>query len=225
MVEIRYLGHSAFQISGQGGSLIIDPFLTDNPLVDVKAEEVHPDLILLSHAHQDHLGDAIKISKREDAPILSTFEVAGYCESKGASAIPAHMGGTVEFEFCRVKLFPAWHSSSVDERDLGNPCSFVVSIDDRALYHSGDTALFGDMNLIGEQYQLDVAMLPIGGHFTMDMEDAVRAEKFLRADVVIPMHYGTFDVIEADPEEFCRRLKEETGKGCRVLGIGEAYSL
>lgn len=224
MVRIKYLGHSAFLISNGNGSVLIDPFLTGNPMAAADPLELNPDLILVTHAHGDHMGDAIDIAKRAGSKILSTFEIANYCSENGAEAIGAHMGGEVDMDFCRVKIFPAFHSSSVDGKMLGAPCSFVISIDGRHIYHAGDTALFGDMKLIGEEFSLDVALLPIGGHFTMGPSDAIRAAKLLGADMIIPMHYGTFDVIKKDPHEF-RKEAENNGMKCTVLHPGEEYLL
>jgi len=224
VVRIRYLGHSAFLLSNNAGSALIDPFLTGNPLAAITPSDLNPDLILVTHAHGDHMGDAIDIAKRAGSTILSTFEIANYCSENGAKAVGAHMGGEVDMGFCRVKIFPAFHSSSLDGKMLGAPCSFAVSMSGKHIYHAGDTALFGDMKLIGEEFDLDAALLPIGGHFTMGPSDAVRAARLLKADLIIPMHYNTFDVIKKDPNEFCDEVKKN-GMNCIVLRPGEEYSL
>ncbi|MFP4170703.1 MAG: metal-dependent hydrolase [Methanomassiliicoccales archaeon] len=223
MVEVRFLGHSAFLLVDGEDRVLIDPFISDNPLATASVEKLDPTLILVTHAHDDHLGDAIELSKASGAPVLATFEVANFCEDQGASSIPAHMGGEIDFPFGPVKLFPAWHSSSYQGRALGNPCSFLVRMRGKGIFHAGDTCLFSDMRLIGEE-GVDLALLPIGGGFTMGIDDAVRAARFLEAGAVVPMHYATFDFIDVDPKEFCRKV-QESGIDCRVLGINEGYGL
>ncbi len=221
MVKLRYLGHSAFTIYDGKRTVIIDPFLTGNSDAPFRARDIEADLILVTHAHNDHLGDAIEMSKRLNSPILTSFELGMYCESQGAKVINAHIGGKFKFDFGSVKLFPALHSSSLDDiHALGTALSFMVSIGGKNLYHAGDTALFGDMALISEQYDIDVAMLPIGGLYTMDGEDAVRAEKLLRAKKVIPMHYGKWS--EADPYEFRDHIGEQGIGTAVVMRPGDA---
>lgn len=188
-MRVTYLGHAAFLLIGEGESVLVDPFLEENPNAALRPEEVSPDPILVSHAHHDHLGDAIQISKASGAPIHTTPEIAHCCLEKGADAIPACMGGVVDRGSCSVKIFPAWHSFSIGGMMIGVPCSFIITMDDRAIYHAGDTALFGDMPLIGEGFSLDLALLPIDGWYTMGQEDALRALRLLDARTVVPMHY------------------------------------
>jgi len=226
MLKLRYLGHSAFSISTSKGDVLIDPFLEGNPQAAIKAKEVRADIILVTHAHGDHLGDAIGIAKRTGATIVGTYELAQYCAGQGAKTIDAHFGGVIELPMGRVKLFPAMHSSSADDGTcLGQAASFVLSIEDNSIYHAGDTALFSDMSLIQEEYALDVAMLPIGGHYTMGIDDAVRAVKLLKPRTVVPMHYGTFPVIAADPVEFKRKVEAVTSSRCKVLHPGDSMEI
>ncbi len=225
MVSIKYLGHSAFQLLGSRGTVLIDPFLSGNAKAAVAPNEVEADLILVSHAHGDHFGDAIDIAKRTGAPILGTFELAAYAASKGVKSLDGHIGGTIKTQFCSVKLFNAVHSSSVSGGLLSAPSSFVVDMDSAKIYHAGDTALFGDMSLIGDEYDLDVAMVPIGGHYTMDAYDAVRAEALLHARFVIPMHYNTHDLILADPWEFAKKISEQGIGECIVLDPGASFDV
>jgi L-ascorbate metabolism protein UlaG (beta-lactamase superfamily) len=221
MVKLLYLGHSAFTITDGHRTVIIDPYITGNSDSPIRARDIEADLILVSHGHSDHLGDAIGLSKRLGSPILCSFELGMYCESQGAKVINAHIGGRFKFDFGSVKLFPALHSSSVDDiHSLGTPVSFLVSMEGKNLYHAGDTALFGDMALIAEQYSIDVAMLPIGGIYTMDQEDAVRAERFLRAKKVVPMHYGNWS--EANPRDFRDAIAEQGIGTAVVMRPGDA---
>jgi len=221
MVKLRYLGHSAFTIYDGRRTIIIDPFLTGNNDAPFRARDIETDLILVTHAHNDHLGDAIEMSKRSNSPILTSFELGMYCESQGAKIINAHIGGKFKFDFGSVKLFPALHSSSLDDvHTLGTAISFMITMGGKNLYHAGDTALFGDMALISDQYNIDVAMLPIGGLYTMDGEDAVRAEKLLKAKKVVPMHYGRWS--EADPYEFRDRIAEQAIGTAVVMRPGDA---
>jgi L-ascorbate metabolism protein UlaG (beta-lactamase superfamily) len=221
MVKLRYLGHSAFTIFDGRRTIIIDPFLSGNNDAPFRARDIVADLILVTHAHNDHLGDAIEMSKRSNSPILCSFELGMYCESQGAKVINAHIGGKFKFDFGSVKLFPALHSSSLDDvHPLGTAVSFIINIGGKTLFHAGDTALFGDMALISEQYNIDIAMLPIGGIYTMDAEDAVRAEKLLKAKKVVPMHYGKWS--EADPYEFRDHIADQGIGTAVVMRPGDA---
>ena len=222
MPKLTYLGHSAFLVEGSKGRLIIDPFLSGNPLSKARPEDVQVDYVLLSHGHGDHLGDALSIAKANNATIVAPAELATYCEGKGASVHPMHIGGAYQYPFGRVKLTIAHHGSMApDGTYTGNPCGFLVSLDGKILYHPGDTGLFMDMQLIGTMNHIDLALLPIGDNYTMGIEDAAKAAEFLKARLYIPMHYKTFEVIEADPEEFVRVVRAR-GLQARVLPIGES---
>lgn len=206
---------------------MIDPFLTGNPLAATTAEKLSPNLILVTHGHGDHIGDAVAISKRTGAPIVAVYETAARCGQAGGKVIGAHYGGTVGFDFAKVKLVPAWHSSSFGE-DLayaGNPCGFVVQFPDGNIYHAGDTTVFGDMKLIGEVTPINVALLPIGGHYTMGIDDAVKAVELLRPNVTIPMHYNTLPEIKQDPQEFKSKVESKLNLKVVVLKPGEEYVL
>ena len=228
-MDLTYLSHSCFLLETSTHRLIIDPFLTGNPLAEVTADEIECDFILVSHGHEDHLGDAVKISQRTGATIIANFEVAMICTQRGAKKVhPMNPGGGWDFPFGRVKMTVAHHSSSNQTPDgflyLGNPCGLLMVADGKTVYHAGDTALFGDMKLIGELNPIDVALLPIGDNFTMGPDDAAMAAKFLGAGLSIPMHYNTFDLIKVDPLRFVQRV-EANGQRARVLEIGESVTL
>ena len=228
MPKIIYLSHSAFVIQGKKSTLVIDPFLEGNPLAKAKPDDIKVDYVLVTHGHPDHLGDSIQIAKANDAMIIAPFELAMYCEGKGARTHPMHIGGSFDFPFGRVKLTIAHHGSAVPgDKGMeytGNPCGFLITIDGKNIYHAGDTGLFLDMKLIGELDAIDAALLPVGGNFTMDVDDAVRAVEFLRPKLTIPMHYDTFDVIKADLVEF-RRKVEALKRDVAVLKAGESIEI
>jgi L-ascorbate metabolism protein UlaG (beta-lactamase superfamily) len=224
MPTLTYLGHSAFLLEGGGTKLVIDPFLTGNPMAAKKPEEIQADWVYLTHGHNDHFGDVLDIARRNDATIIAPFELATYCESKGATVHPMHIGGAHEFPFGRIKLTIAHHGSAFVEDNgtivyTGNPSGALITMDHKTFYHAGDTALFYDIKLIGEMNKIDLSALPIGDNFTMGIDDAVIATEYLRPDKVIPMHYNTFDVIQANPSEFVEKIQAKGFDG-QVLKPG-----
>ena len=229
-MKLTYLSHSCFLVETSAHRLLIDPFLTGNPLAQTKAEEVACDFILVSHGHEDHLGDTVAIAKRTGATVIANFEVAMTCAQRGAQQVhPMNPGGGWEFPFGRVKMTLAHHSSSNSNPEggflyMGNPCGLLIKAEGQTIYHAGDTALFSDMKLIGQLDRIDVALLPIGDNFTMGIDDAVIAAGFLKADLSLPMHYNTFDLIKADPQLFVARM-QGAGQKARALGVGETIEL
>lgn len=228
MVKVKFLGHAAFYLEGEGLRALIDPFLTNNPQASVKPESFSDiNYIFVTHGHGDHLGDALDIAKRTGAIIVSVFELANYCSSKGAKVHPMHVGGSAYFPFGRVKLIPASHGSGIVEGDKvlygGNPCGFLITVEGKKIYHAGDTGLIADMMLLKDE-NVDLALLPIGGNFTMDIDDALRAVEMIRPKKVVPMHYNTWPLIKADPYEFARRA-EALGVSPVVLNPGEEIAL
>jgi len=226
VVRITYHSHSCFGIDVKGTHLLIDPFLTGNPLADVSADQVPADYILVSHGHGDHVGDTVAIAKRSGATTISNFEIQNWLLAQGVeSAHPLHIGGGFDFPFGRVKLTIAHHGSALSDGSYGgNPAGFLLTLEGKKIYHACDTGLFYDMKLIGEE-GLDLAILPIGDNFTMGPDDALRAVKLLAPQVVIPIHYDTFDVIKQDPHAFARRVEAETSARCVVLKAGDSFDL
>ncbi|RKX29234.1 MAG: metal-dependent hydrolase [Candidatus Zixiibacteriota bacterium] len=211
MPQIRFLGHSCVTITEGNHKLIVDPFLNDNPLSPVKADDIDVNYILLTHGHGDHLGDAVSIGKRCKATVIANFELATYCGKQGLEFHPMHIGGSHDFDFGRVKLTIAHHGGGYgpDASIYTGPATgMLVFIGGKTIYHAGDTGLFYDMKLIGEMNKIDLAFVPIGDNFTMGITDAVKAVEFLNPVKVVPIHYNTWPPIEANANEFAARVKK-----------------
>ena len=203
MVDIKYIGHSAFQISNEENAVLIDPLVKQNKKYDWKKEPVRD--ILLTHAHSDHIGQAIEIAKDLDIEITAVPELAAYCREQGAKAKSVSLGCWLNFSWGRAIFLPAFHSSSLpDGRYGGCPASIFLEVAGARIYHAGDTCLSSEMKTVKELYAPQIAMLPIGGTYTMDVEHAAMAAKWLGVKTVIPMHYGTFPEIDADVERFIK---------------------
>ena len=236
-MEINYIGHSTVELVDGDTRILIDPFLKPNtPAARVTAEEVEPTHVLMTHAHVDHAADAVAVGKRTGASFVAQAELANVLGEQGIEdCADPNFGGTVEFEWGWVKLVQAFHSSTwagSEDRPFsptagtvtGPAGGLVVNFAGKALYHLGDTALFGDLKLIAERTPVEIAFIPIGGHYTMDRHDAVVAAEFVGADTVIPVHYNTFPPIETDAEAFKSDVESKTSSKVVVLAPGESHS-
>ncbi|MDQ4100068.1 MAG: metal-dependent hydrolase [Chloroflexota bacterium] len=228
-MKLTYLGHAAFMLQADGQTVLVDPFLSDNPTAAINADNVDANTILLTHAHNDHVGDTVAIAKRTGATVIATLELADWLSEQGVeNAIAANHGGIVQFSGGSTKLVPAWHTSSYRTANgvvaIGAPAGHVVRFGGKTTYFAGDTCLFLDMQLIGDE-GLDVAVIPIGDHFTMGPADAIKAAKFLRAGIVIPCHYDTFPPIQQDADQFRSDVEESISCLCHPLQSGESLDL
>ncbi len=221
-MKIKYFAHSAFQITTNSGyTILIDPFLDDNPLSPVKSKDVKADFIILTHAHGDHVGDSLKIAKKYDPLFICVNELAEWIKAKGFKAHNMHIGGSHNFDFGKIKFTIAHHGSMTpDNQYAGEPAGVLITIEGKTIYHTGDTGLFYDMKLIGEMNPIDYMFLPIGDNYTMGITDAVKAVELANPKVATPIHFNTFPIIQADPQLF-KKLVEAKGLKCKVMGFGE----
>ncbi|ASK64407.1 metal-dependent hydrolase [Virgibacillus phasianinus] len=226
-MKLSYHGHSVVKVETDTHTILIDPFISGNEACDLDPSTVKADVILLTHGHNDHVGDTFEIAKNNDSLVVAPNELAGYLESKGLNAHPMHIGGAHQFDFGKVKFTQAFHGSAFTEDDgtmiyTGMPAGILLTVKGKTIYHVGDTGLFSDLKLIGEMNEIDVAFVPIGDNFTMGPEDALIAADWIKAKTVVPVHYNTFPVIEQDPEDFASKVK--TGKG-KTMAVGETLEV
>jgi L-ascorbate metabolism protein UlaG (beta-lactamase superfamily) len=225
-VDIRFLGHACFELTEGDARVLIDPFLTGNPKAAVEASEVDPTHILLTHGHPDHYGDVEDIAKRTNAQVVAIVEIANELTDAGVENVSdPNIGGTVKFDWGWVKLVPAWHTSTTPKGTANVPAGLLIGIGGKVVYHLGDTGLFSDLKLVAHRGDpVDVALMCIGGHYTMDRLDAVVAAEFIDAGTVIPCHYDTFPPIETDAEKFKSEVESETSSKVAILQPGETFS-
>ncbi|MDA0835000.1 MAG: metal-dependent hydrolase [Planctomycetota bacterium] len=222
--KITWHGHSAFTLETAKHKIVIDPFFTDNPANTTPIENIEADFILLTHGHGDHVGDVVSLAKRTNALVISIAEIAMWLGQHGVKNTHGqNIGGSYKHPFGEVKLTIAHHSSALpDGSNGGDPAGLLLTLDEGKLYHAGDTGLFLDMQLIGEE-GIDVAILPIGDNYTMGIKDAVRAVKFVQPKIAIPTHYNTWPVIQADPEQWAALVKQETKAKPVVIPPGGSW--
>jgi L-ascorbate metabolism protein UlaG (beta-lactamase superfamily) len=231
-VEIRFLGHSCFELTEGDTRVLIDPFLTGNPKAAAEPSELEPTHIFLTHGHADHWGDVVDIAKRTGAFCVAIAELAGELGDHGVeNTADPNLGGTVEFDGGWVRLVPAWHTSTTPGGTVNTPAGLVIQLGGKIVYHIGDTALFSDLRLVGQRDEIDVALMCIGGHYTMDRHDAAVAAELVGARTLIPCHYDTFPPIETDAQAFKSDVEARTGREGRrqttveVLEPGQTFSL
>lgn len=224
-MQVKFLGHACVQFVGSK-TVLVDPYLSGNPLAAAKADEVSADYILVTHGHGDHLGDAVAIAKRCGAVVICMVELARWFAKEGVCAIDLNVGGSWQDGEFSVKAVPAWHSSVLpDGGYCGLALGFVFRLDGKCIYHAGDTALFGDMREVIALNKPDLACLPIGDHYTMGADDALIAAKWLGAKQYLPIHFDTFPVIKQDAAAWAKRVREEVGAAARALKPGEAMEI
>jgi len=225
-IKVTWYSHACFLIDTGDAKLLIDPFLNGNPLAPVQPDKVEANYILVSHGHGDHVGDTIEIAKRTDATVISNFEIQNWLVGQGVeNTHPQHLGGGFDYPWGRVKLTIATHGSALPDGSYGgNPCGFLFYIQGKKIYHACDTGLFYDMKLIGEE-GIDLAILPIGDNFTMGPDDALRAVKLIEPELVVPIHYNTFEVIQQDPQAWANRVESDTSARVTVMNPGDTIEL
>jgi len=236
-MEIKFHGHSCFELSEGDTTVLVDPFLKpNNPAAVASAEDVDPTHVVISHGHADHMADAVGVAKRTGAECVAVVEIAKWLEEHGVETPhDPNLGGTVRFDWGWVKLVPAWHTSTIAGSAeapfsptpgtvIGTAAGLLINLGGVTVYHAGDTCLFSDMKLIAERNPIDVAMLPIGGHYTMDRHDGAVAAGYLGAGTVIPMHFDTFPPIETDAAAFKVEVEEKTSSRVVVLAPGESHT-
>lgn len=225
--RVHWLGHAALLIESDGKKVLIDPFLTGNPAATIKAADVQADFILISHGHGDHVGDTIDIAGRTGAMVIANYEISEWLQKQGLKKVHGMQhGGSFAFPFGRLKLTLAFHGSMLpDGSNGGQPCGFLLTMKDgKKIYDAADTGLFGDMKLIGEE-GLDLAILPIGDNYTMGPDDALRAVKMLTPKKVLPIHYGTFELIAQDADAWAGRVRQESKAEPVVLKPGQSLDV
>jgi L-ascorbate metabolism protein UlaG (beta-lactamase superfamily) len=227
-MDINWIGHATFELVEGDTRVLIDPFLKGHsPVAQVGADEVNPTHVFLTHGHVDHTADAVDVAKRSGAQCVAIVELAGWLNENGVeNTADPNLGGTVEFDGGWVRLVPAWHTSTTpDGKTVNTPAGLVVNLGGKTIYHLGDTALFSDLQLVGRRDPIDVALMCIGGHYTMDRHDAAIAAELIGARQVIPCHYNTFPAIETDPQAFKSDVESRTDSEVIVLEPGQSHSL
>ena len=223
-MEVRFLGHACFTLSDGDTTVLIDPFLTGNPKAAIAADDVAATTILLTHGHADHIGDTVPIARRTGAPVIAITELSREIGEEGVQVDEPNLGGTVKFDWGWVKLVPAWHTSTTPRGTVNTPAGLLINFEDPIVDHHGDTSLFSDLQLVGKRNPFDIALMCIGGYYTMDRTDAVDAAQLVGAKTVIPCHYNTFPPIETDAQAFKSDVESAGHEDVVVLEPGETHS-
>jgi L-ascorbate metabolism protein UlaG (beta-lactamase superfamily) len=223
-MEVQFLGHACFTLTDGDTTVLIDPFLTGNAKAAISAEDVAATTILLTHGHADHIGDTVPIARRTGAPVIAITELSREIGEEGVQVDESNLGGTVKFDWGWVKLVPAWHTSTTPRGTVNTPAGLLINFEDAIVYHLGDTSLFSDLQLVGKRNPIDIALMCIGGYYTMDRTDAVDAAQLVGAKTVIPCHYNTFPAIETDAQAFKSEVESATSSSVVILEPGETHS-
>ena len=225
-VKVTWFGHSVAQVETDQVNLLIDPFFTGNDKASLTKDEVNPDVIVVTHGHGDHVGDTVEIAKRTGALVISNFEIINWLQEQGVENVhPQHIGGGFNYEWGRLKLTIAHHGSGLPDGSYGgNPAGVLLTVGGKTVYHAGDTGLFYDMKLIGDE-GVDLAILPIGDNFTMGPDDAHRAVELIRPKIVVPIHFDTFDVIQQDAQAWVDRAAKRFDVDARLMAPGDTVEL
>ena len=224
-MEIRFIGHACFELTEGDTRILIDPFLAgNNPVATVGADDVNPTHVFLTHGHVDHVADAVPVAKRTGATVVAITEIAGEIGEEGVEVRDCNLGGSAKFDWGTVKLVPAWHTSTTPKGTVSTPAGLLIHFEDAVIYHLGDTALFSDLQLVGRREPIDVALMCIGGHYTMDRHDAVTAAEFVGAKQVIPCHYNTFPPIQTDAGAFKSDVESKTQSKVVILAPGDTHT-
>jgi L-ascorbate metabolism protein UlaG (beta-lactamase superfamily) len=225
-VSVTWHGHATLSLDVNGRKVVVDPFFSGNPAAKITADSVAADYILLTHAHGDHVADAVSVAQRTGALVVANFEIANWMAAQGHENVHGqHIGGGFHHPIGYIKLTIAFHGSSFPDGGYGGmPCGFLLNVDNKRIYIAGDTALYSDMALTG-RHGLDLAILPIGDNFTMGPEDALQAVKFLKAKTVIPYHYNTWPPIEQDVNAWAEQVRSETDSEVVVLDVEGSHTL
>src|SRR4051812_162563 len=225
-MDIRFIGHATVELTEGDTSVLVDPFISGNPKATIEASELNPTHIFLTHGHGDHWGDVVDIAKRTGAQCVAIVELANELGDNGIENVAdPNIGGTVEFDGGWVRLTPAWHTSTTPSGTVNIPAGLVINLGGKTVYHLGDTALFSDLQLVKQRDEIDVALMCIGGHYTMDPVDGAVAAGLVGAKQVIPCHYNTFPPIEQDAQKFKSDVEGKTDSEVVVLEPGDSHSV